>query len=395
MAGQGASTIRCSASDGNEDDRSTTTPADGSQHGGLLVTNRPVDAIVVASFGGPEGPRDVRPFLENVTRGRGIPSERLDAVEKHYQHFNGISPLNELNREIIQHLEEELHRQHRDLPIYFANRNWHPLWNDTIEKMAADGVRHALVFITSAWAGYSGCRQYDEDIEKAREHCHHRGITPPDLTRLRQFHDHPEFIDAEAEAIQDALNRIPSDRREHCRIVFTAHSIPLSADKESGNPDDGDYLYSRQIHESARLTASRLGITDADYDVVWQSRSGPPQIPWLEPDIVDHISALHDRGIPAAVVSPIGFVSDHVEVIWDLDTELAHEARDFTMVIERAATVGPTKRFTRMIIDLIDEYMEGREPTRLGTEPQQGYTLNGAPYREKPTEYPNTHRVHR
>ena len=245
--------------------------------------------------------------------------------------------------------------------------------------MAHDGIRHALVFATSAWAGYSGCRQYDEDIEKARRHCYQQGITPPDLTKLRQFYDHPEFIKAEAEAVQEALAKILSDRRENCRIVFTAHSIPVSADKTSGNPGDGDYLYSRQIYEAAHLTATKLGLSDDDFDLVWQSRSGPPHIPWLEPDIVDHISTLHDQGIPAAVVSPIGFVSDHVEVAWDLDTELAHEAKDFDMVIERAATVGPTQRFTRMIIDLIDEYIEGRQPLRLGVEPQHGCSLNGVP----------------
>ena len=364
---------------GRKDDRPAHNQINANDCGNSQTSEYPVDAIVVASFGGPEGLDDIRPFLENVTRGRGIPPERLDEVGEHYHHFNGISPLNGLNREIIRHVEEELEKQGRNLPVYFANRNWHPFWNETIEKMVHDGIRHALVFATSAWAGYSGCRQYDEDIEKARRHCQEQGITPPDLTKLRQFYDHPEFIEAEAEAVQEALAKIPSDRRENCRIVFTAHSIPVSADKTSGNPGDGDYLYSRQIYEAARLTAAKLGLSDDDFDLVWQSRSGPPHIPWLEPDIVDHISAFHDQGIPAAVVSPIGFVSDHVEVAWDLDTELAHEAKDFDMAIERAATVGPTQRFTRMIIDLIDEYIEGREPLRLGVEPQHGCSLNGVP----------------
>ncbi|RJQ77108.1 ferrochelatase [Pseudonocardiaceae bacterium YIM PH 21723] len=326
-----------------------------------------VDAILLLSFGGPEGPDEVRPFLENVTRGRGVPPERLDEVEQHYLHFGGVSPINQLNREIIANLEAELKAAGHDLPVYFGNRNWHPMVEDTVGRMAADGIRDALVLPTSAYGGYSACRQYDEDIVRARAAV---GDGAPRLTKIRHFFDHPLFIESFADAIA-------ADLTEQARLVFTAHSVPESADKAAGPPEEGGRRYSRQVAEAARLVATRLG--RAEYDVVWQSRSGPPQIPWLEPDICDHIEVLHGNGVPAVVVSPIGFVSDHLEVIWDLDNEAKDLAEKLGMGFARPATPGGDQRFATMLVELIDEQVRGTEPRKLSAFPAAGCTVNGAP----------------
>ncbi|GGP86628.1 ferrochelatase [Saccharothrix coeruleofusca] len=321
------------------------------------------DALLWLSFGGPEGPEDVRPFLENVTRGRGVPPERLDEVEQHYQHFGGVSPINRLNRDAIAAVEPLV-----DLPIYFGNRNWHPMVEDTLAEMARAGVKRALVFPTSAYGGYSACRQYDEDILRARAAV---GENAPELVKLRQFFDHPLFVESFADAVREAAK----DLGEH-RLVFTAHSVPLSADQAAGPPEDGGRLYSRQVAEAARLVARELGV--AEYDVVWQSRSGPPQIPWLEPDVVDHIEALHERGVPAVVVCPIGFVSDHLEVVWDLDTEARDKAAELGMGFGRAATPNNDPRFARLVAELVAEHTDGVPARRLSEFPAYGCTVNGA-----------------
>src|SRR5699024_649865 len=255
------------------------------------VTDMPeptAQALLFASFGGPEGPRDVRPFLENVTRGRNVPPERLDAVAEHYLHFGGVSPINRLNRELIEAVRAQLRSEGIGLPVYFGNRNWQPLLEDTVGRMADDGVRSALVFATSAWAGYSGCRQYQEDLARARAAA---PAPAPDLVRLRQFHDHPLFIGAFADAVGAAARRLGARRP---RLVFTAHSVPVSADEAAGPPADGGRLYSRQVRETAGLIAAGAGFSD--YDVVWQSRSGPPRIPWLGPDICDHLDTVAHAG---------------------------------------------------------------------------------------------------
>lgn len=332
------------------------------------------DALLVLSFGGPEGPADVIPFLENVTRGRGIPPERLEAVAEHYQHFGGVSPINALNRRLISEVEAELGEQGLDLPVYFGNRNWHPMAEDTVAEMAAAGVRNALVFATSAWGGYSGCRQYQEDIARAREAV---GPDAPQLTKLRQFFDHPLFVAAAADAVRAALERLPAELREQARVVFTAHSVPDSADLASGPPEEGGRRYSRQVAEAARLTAVEVGL--AEHDLVWQSRSGPPQVPWLEPDILDHLRALHARGVPAVVVCPIGFVADHLEVVWDLDTEAVDLAAELGLPLQRAATVGGDPRFARLVVELVREHTDGVSPQRLSAVGAAGCTRNGAP----------------
>ncbi|WP_330256413.1 ferrochelatase [Nocardia sp. NBC_00565] len=335
---------------------------------------RAVDALLLLSFGGPERPEDVMPFLENVTRGRGVPRERLDEVAQHYLHFGGVSPINALNRDIIAAVERELRAAEIALPVYFGNRNWDPMVEDTVARMAADGVGSALVFPTSAWGGYSGCLQYDEDISRARTAF---GADAPELVKLRQYFDHPLLIEAFAEAIHAAVGSLPAERREGARLVFTAHSIPVSADISAGPPADGGRLYSRQVAEAARLCAVATGFTD--YELVWQSRSGPPQIPWLDPDIVDHLEDLSGKGVDAVVVCPVGFVSDHLEVIWDLDNEARDKAEELGMAFARAATPGTDPRFAQLVVELINEHLTGTPPRRLGDITGYGCTVNGAP----------------
>ncbi|MBV9921939.1 MAG: ferrochelatase [Pseudonocardia sp.] len=323
------------------------------------------DALLVLSFGGPEGPQDVRPFLENVTRGRGVPPERLDAVEEHYRHFGGVSPLNARNRELIAAV-----RERTDLPVYFGNRNWHPLVEDTVEQMACDGVRRALVFATSAYGGYSACRQYHEDVARARKAV---GQDAPELVRLRHFFDHPLFVEANADAVRAGFAQVGTG----ARLVFTAHSVPTAADATAGTPAEGGRRYSRQVAEAARLVAASVGVED--YDVVWQSRSGPPQVSWLAPDILDHIDALHAAGTGGVVVAPVGFVSDHVEVVWDLDTEARERAAALGMGFARTATAGPDPRFADMVVELVAEHTDDAPPRRLSTLPSAGCTVNGLP----------------
>ncbi|WP_174557080.1 ferrochelatase [Nocardia jejuensis] len=329
-----------------------------------------VDALLLLSFGGPERPEDVMPFLENVTRGRGVPPERLAEVAEHYLHFGGVSPINALNLDIIKAIEAEFASRGIDLPVYFGNRNWHPMIEATVERMHADGIRSAVVFPTSAWGGYSGCKQYHEDIVRARA-----AVTDaPDLIKLRQYFDHPLLIDSFADAIRAAVHELPGDRRERARLVFTAHSIPVVADTASGPPDEPG-LYSRQVAEAARLCAAATGF--AEHDLVWQSRSGPPQVPWLDPDIVDHLDTLAEQGVDAVVVCPVGFVSDHLEVIWDLDNEARERAAELGIAFARAATPGPDPRFARMVADLVSELVAGAKPLALSDFPRLGCTANG------------------
>jgi ferrochelatase len=327
------------------------------------------DALLWLSFGGPEAPDEVMPFLENVTRGRGVPPERLAEVAEHYQHFGGVSPINQLNRAAIIAVEKELAAQGVNLLVYFGNRNWHPLVERTLEEMAADGVRNALVFSTSAYGGYSACRQYDEDIVRARAHV---GKQAPELTKLRQFFDHPLFIETFADAVRAAHADLGD-----ARTVFVAHSVPESADRNAGPPGEGGHRYSEQIAEAARLVAAKAGIEP--YDVVWQSRSGSPHVPWLEPDIVDHLDSLHQEGTATVVVCPIGFVSDHLEVVWDLDNEAAERAAELGLGFIRVATPDTDPRFAELVVELIREHTEAAPVRKLSPFPAAGCTVNGAP----------------
>jgi ferrochelatase len=243
--------------------------------------------------------------------------------------------------------------------------------------MARDGVRRALVYATSAYGGYSACRQYHEDIARARAAV---GDGAPELVKLRHFFDHPEFVAANADAVRAARATLPADVGGTARVVFTAHSVPTAADAAAGTPQDGGHRYSRQVAETARLVADELGLAPDGYDVVWQSRSGPPQVPWLEPDVVDHLDTLAAAGVSAVVVAPIGFVSDHVEVVWDLDTEARERAAELGVAFARAATAGPDPRFADMVVELAAEHLHDAAPRRLSADvPSAGCTVNGLP----------------
>ncbi|MDT5008019.1 MAG: protoporphyrin/coproporphyrin ferrochelatase [Mycobacterium sp.] len=332
------------------------------------------DGVLLLSFGGPEAPEHVMPFLENVTRGRGIPRERLAAVAEHYLHFGGVSPINGINRALIAQLESELADRGRDLPVYFGNRNWDPYIEDAVVAMRNNGIQRAAVFTTSAWGGYSSCTQYNEDLARGRSAA---GDRAPELVKLRQYFDHPLFVQMFADAIGDAVLTLPPELRDEARLIFTAHSIPLAARSRCGTD-----LYARQVAYASRLVATEAGF--ADYDQVWQSRSGPPQVPWLEPDAADHLSGLADAGTRAVVVCPIGFVADHIEVVWDLDNELRALAADRGVAFARAATPNADRRFARLAVDLIDELRDGRDPSRfvsaqdVQVPPLQGFSINGA-----------------
>ncbi len=302
------------------------------------------DALLLVSFGGPDGPDDVMPFLENVTRGRGIPAERLTEVAQHYLHFGGVSPINEQNRLLQQAIRPQV-----DLPVYWGNRNWHPFLVDAVQQMADDGVRSALAFVTSAYSSYSGCRQYQEDIAAARAAV---GTSAPVVDKLRHYFNHPGFIEPNVDAVRRAGGRqLPRRGGSLTRLLFTAHSIPTVMAEQSG--PEGD-LYVTQLREAAALVAA-AAVPHLEWDLVWQSRSGPPQVPWLAPDINDHLRALAAGGVTDVVVSPIGFISDHLEVLWDLDNEAAATAAELGLGFARAATVGTDPRFVAMVGELVEE----------------------------------------
>ncbi|GAA2865159.1 ferrochelatase [Actinoplanes cyaneus] len=320
------------------------------------------DAFVLLSFGGPEKPDDVMPFLRNVVRGRGVPDERLAEVSEHYMHFGGVSPINQQCRDLLAAVEGEFATHGIGLPAYWGNRNWYPMLADTVAQMRDDGVENALGFATSAYGGYSSCKQYWEDIAAARKAV---GPKAPLISKLRQFHDHPGFVEPHAEAVRAALGTLDPARRATTRIVFTAHSIPMSMARNAG-PTGG--RYTSQMEETARLVHARAG-DDLGYDVVWQSRSGPPQVPWLEPDVNDHLEALAEKGVTDVVVSPIGFVSDHLEVIWDLDNEAKETADRLGLGYARAATPGVHPKFVSMVRELVQERLGDQPHTKLGTLP--------------------------
>ncbi len=320
------------------------------------------DALLVLSFGGPEGYDDVMPFLRNVTRGRGIPEARLEAVAEHYNHFGGVSPINAQNRALIAAVEKDFATNGVELGVYWGNRNWKPYVADAVRRMRDDGVSRAFVFATSATSSFSGCRQYRNDLAQARTVA---GDNAPELIKLRHFFDHPGFIGANVDAMRAALAALPEGVRDEARLVFTAHSIPVAMNESSGPRADG--LYERQLRESAALVTALVRGPGTSFDLVWQSRSGPPDVPWLEPDINDHLAALAARGVRSAVISPIGFVSDHVEVIWDLDTEARETAAKMNMQVARAKTAGTHPGFVTMIRELVLERRDGSEPKSLGT----------------------------
>jgi ferrochelatase len=305
------------------------------------------DAILFVSFGGPEGLEDVLPFLENVLRGKNVPRERMLQVAEHYKQFNGISPINEQNRRLIAALESELTTYGPKLPIYWGNRNWQPLLAETLQQMADDGVKRAIAFFTSAYSSYSGCRQYREDIIRAQALV---GSRAPQVDKLRAFFNHPGFIEPMAESVTDCIKEIPKDERDETILLFSAHSIPLGMSENC--------RYVAQLQEAGRLVAGSVG--HDLWELVYQSRSGPPQQPWLEPDICDRIQELHNqRPLRHIVVLPIGFVSDHLEVLYDIDTETSELCKRLNITMHRAATAGTHPRFVQMIRELLTERMSG------------------------------------
>lgn len=308
------------------------------------------DALLVVSFGGPEGMDDVIPFLENVLRGRNVPRERMLSVAHHYEMFGGVSPINQQNRNLIAALKQELKTNGPDLPIYWGNRNWHPLLPETLRQMSRDGVRKALAFVTSAYSSYSSCRQYRQNIADAQAEV---GPGVPQIDKLRAFYNHPLFIEANVDHIRTALAKV--DRGSH--LVFTAHSIP---DAMAANCD-----YVAQLEEAGGLIAGSLGINR--WRVVYQSRSGSPSQPWLAPDIADYLKQMNAEGIESVVVAPIGFVSDHMEVVYDLDYEAQSVANELGMTMVRAATAGTHPAFVKMIRQLVLERIDNAPARFLGT----------------------------
>jgi protoporphyrin/coproporphyrin ferrochelatase len=315
------------------------------------------DAFLLVSFGGPEAREDVIPFLANVTSGRGVPAARLDQVAAHYYQFGGVSPINQQCRDLLGAIKADFAAGGVDLPLYWGNRNWDPYLAGTVAAMAADGVTSALAFVTSAYSSFSSCRQYLDDIARARAPL---GDGAPRIDKLRAYFNHPGFIEPFADATAAAIASLPAAAGQ-ADLVFTAHSIPAAMAAASG-PAGG--AYQAQLTEAARLIAGR--VTARSWRLAYQSRSGPPSQPWLGPDVNDSLSELARSGSRAVVLVPVGFVSDHLEVRFDLDTEAARTAARLGIALARAATPGTDARFAAMVTELVRERLEGREPRALG-----------------------------
>jgi ferrochelatase len=306
------------------------------------------DAVLIVGFGGPEKPEDVLPFLENVTRGRNVPRERLLEVAHHYEQLGGVSPINSQVRDLIEALRPELRRHGVGLPIYWGNRNWHPLLSDTLQEMSEAGVKRVLAVVLAAYSSYSSCRQYREDIERAQEDV---GPKAPRVETTRAFYNHPEFITANADRVREGLTQISPGARSRVQVVFTAHSVPLAMARTSS--------YELQLQESCRLVADEVGIPASRWSLVYQSRSGRPQDPWLEPDILAHLQQLRERGAEEVLLHPIGFLSDHMEVLYDLDFEAGRLCQELGLSMVRTRTVGTHRGFVRMLRELIAERIAG------------------------------------
>ncbi len=366
------------------------------EHRRLLVGWSPwpaYDAFLLLSFGGPEGPDDVLPFLENVTRGRGIPRQRLEEVAGHYYAAGGVSPINAQCRDMLTAIGPALRTAGLDLPVYWGNRNWTPFVGDTVHQMKADGVRHAVAFATSAYSSYSACRQYLDDLDHAVTAA---GPGAPRVDKLRPYFNHPGFIEPFAASAEAALSGLPEAAQAGARLVFTAHSIPAGMARSSGSQEQGTAVpgapggrYVAELREASRLIAERVRGGTLPFDLVFQSRSGPTSAPWLEPDVNDHLTALAQgtgtggaplpEGPPTAVVAvPVGFVSDHMEVVHDLDNEAAATAAALGLPFARAAAPGATARFAAMAAELVAERALGTPPRALGTLGPRPYPDGGS-----------------
>ncbi|OLT28068.1 ferrochelatase [Nocardiopsis sp. CNR-923] len=330
---------------------------------------RPYDAFLLISFGGPEGEDEVIPFLENVTRGRNIPRERLAEVGEHYFLFGGVSPINQQCRDLIAAITDDFAAGGVDLPVYWGNRFWAPMLTDTLARMRDEGVRRVLALPTSAYCNWSSRTAYQEDIDRARAAL---GDDAPEVELIRPFYDHPGFVEPLVEHADAALAALPADQRAGARLLFSAHSIPTAMAEASGGPGrafGAEGAYGAQLAEVAGLVAARLD-REYPYEVVYQSRSGPPSQPWLEPDVNDRIEELAKDGVPAVVVVPHGFVSDHMEVKFDLDVEARETARKLGVGYERALSPGTHPRFVSMVTELVRECTDGAAPVRLGGLPR-------------------------
>jgi len=318
----------------------------------------PFDAVLLISFGGPLGPADVRPFLDNVLRGRRVSPERKEEVAHHYERFGGVSPLTDLTMKQARALEAGLRARGLSLPVHVGMRNWHPYLTDTLESMAQSGVRRAIGLISAAQRSYSGCLQYRENVRDARQAVADKGgAAPPEIVYVADWHEHRGFIDANVDHIRRAIDRLPPDRRDRARLVFTAHSIPLTMAQA--------YPYEQQLQASAALIARAAG--RADWTLVYQSRSGRPGDPWLEPDVCDYLQAERAKGLDTVVLSPVGFLCDHVEVLYDLDVEAAETCREAGITMARAEAVNVHPRFIDALADAVAEtwqrYERGRPLT--------------------------------
>jgi ferrochelatase len=337
------------------------------------------DAFLLVSFGGPEGLGDVMPFLRNVTRGRGIPDERLAAVAEHYYAVGGVSPINQQCRDLIEALREQFPAAGLDLPIYWGNRNWDPYLTGTVATMAADGVQRAVAFVTSAYSSFSSCRQYLDDLDRARAEV----PGAPRIDKVRRYFNHPGFIEPFAAGARAALAELPEPVRDRAPLVFTAHSVPLMMSEASG-PHGAPAAavggrYVQELTEAARLIADRVPGPGRPWQLVYQSRSGPPSQPWLEPDVLDHLGGLAAQGAPGAVIIPVGFVSDHMEVRHDLDTEAAEVSRELGLPLARAATPWYHPQFREMVIDLVRERLDGRPDAERAALGSLGPSTDGCP----------------
>jgi ferrochelatase len=313
----------------------------------------PFDAVLVVAFGGPGGPEDVRPFLANVLRGRRVSPERIEEVVHHYERFGGVSPLTSITMLQAQGLEQRLAARDRGLPVYVGMRNWHPLLRDTVQSMAKAGVRRAVGLVLAPHRSFSSCTQYRQNVMDARADAVAAGMCDVGVTYVGDWHMHPKFIDTNQRHVRVALDSLPAGARTGARLVFTAHSVPVAM--------PGAALYAQQVNESARLVASAF--SSNDWTVVFQSRSGRPEDPWLGPDVCEYLRGIAGRA-PGVVLIPIGFVCDHIEVLYDLDYEAAEVCRQAGLPMARAETVNDDPMFLDMaadvVLDLMKTYQSGR-----------------------------------
>jgi ferrochelatase len=331
--------------------------------------SRPFDAVLLVAFGGPQGPHDVRPFLENVLRGRRVSPERIDEVAHHYAHFGGVSPLTELTMNQARALQAALRGRDVPLPVDVGMRNWHPYLVDTLTSMSKRGVHRAIGILAAAQRTYSGCLQYKENVRDARAALIRSGAHDVDVVYVGDWHEHAGFIEANADHVRQAFARLPPAKRDRARLVFTAHSIPTSMAAQ--------YPYERQLRASASLIADTVfgdpgapRLQNPRWDLVYQSRSGRPGDPWLEPDVCDYLRAERGKGLDAVVLCPVGFLCDHVEVLYDLDVEAAQVCRETGIVMERAAAVNVHPRFIDALADAVTDVWrryERKRPVAVGT----------------------------